>query len=201
MSDIGYYPQTQIEVGWSALVDRPSEYYNKFVENGKVFINSQAKKTNLLDKSPLSDGLIVDEKFKDILNDFKLPTHKFYPIPTFHNGKELQYFWLKLIQSTRFIDMDKSLMEIYAKSNFQVIGELKLRSIDFKQRISKSLTFEEGLKISKLVLRKDFPDYDLFTFTDLTTGEFISEKLKKKLESEEVTGIALRENKVINFVE
>jgi hypothetical protein len=198
LKDIHFYPQTKIISGTSVFEEKPN-YDKNFYEKGIIEIDKQAIATNLLDRSPIGKGLIVDRKLMNILSEFSLTSHKFHPIPTIHKNENLEYFWLNFVPSTRHIDFEKSEFEIINSPKFNVLGNLKLKSIDFYHRIQNSLTFEENTRIMKLVLKNSFPKNDLISFNKIINRELISEKLKNKLIEEKVTGIEITETDKITM--
>ena len=198
LDDICFYPQTKIINGTTVFEGKPN-YDQNFIEKGEIEINSKAIQTNLLDKSPIGKGLIIDKKLRDILLEFSMPAHRIHKIPTTHNSIELEYFWLSFVSSNRHIDYEKSEFEIFNSSKFRVLGKLQLKSIDFYHRISSSLTFDENTRISKLVFKDSFPKNDLINFEKIRPGEFISERLKDKLIDEKITGIKITEAEIITM--
>ena len=188
-----FYPQTDIFYE-NLGIDNNNNYYKNFVDNGRIKINNNSLATNLLDSSPvLSKGLVIDEKFKELLSEFTLPTHKYYKIPTTYKNKKLTFFWLNFVNSTRHLDFNNSYFKIINSIDYSVIGDLKIKSIDFYNRVNKSLSFEEQTKIFKLSMKDSFPKLDLISFNEINIKNLISEKLKKRLEEENITGIEVSE--------
>ncbi len=198
LNDICFYPQTKIINGTTVLEETPN-YDQNFIEKGKIEINSKSIQTNLLDKSPIGKGLIIDKKLRDILLEFSIPAHRIHKIPTTYKNIELEYFWLSFVPSNRHIDYEKSEFEIFNSSKFRVLGKLQLKSIDFYHRINTCLSFEENTRISKIVFKDSFPNNDLINFEKIRPGEFISERLKNRLIKENITGIKITEAQIITI--
>jgi len=198
LDDICFYPQTKITNGTTVFEEKPN-YEQNFIERGKIEINSKAIPTNLLDKSPIGKGLIIDRKLRDILLEFSIPAHRIHKIPAIHRNIEVEYYWLSFVSSIIHLDYEKSEFEILNSSKFRVLGKLQLKSSDFYNRIYSSLTFEENTRISKLVFKDSFPKNDLINFEKIRTGEFISERLKNRLIEEKITGIKINEAEIITM--
>lgn len=63
-----------------------------------VFIHNQAKLTDMLSSSAIiNTGFLVSPKLREVLEQFTLPLHHFYPVPMTHRAQQVEgYFWLQL---------------------------------------------------------------------------------------------------------
>jgi len=198
LEDIKHYPQVDVIYGFP-VYDSKFNIEKEFIDKGCLKFDDNAIPTNLLDKFPFSNGLILDKRLKELLLKFKIPSHRFHKIKTEFKGEKLEYFWLNFVSSTRHLDLEKSEFEIINSTKFKIIGKLKLKSVEFYRRIENSLTFEENIRVSRFVLKDSFPNLDLMSFSELDLGVFINEKLKDKLIEEKITGIKITETDKITM--
>jgi hypothetical protein len=65
-----------------------------------VKIHGNAKLFDLLSSVPIRHcGLLISEKFRELLQGFRLPKHRLYPLPATYRNKPLSgYYWLHLPQ-------------------------------------------------------------------------------------------------------
>ncbi len=53
------------------------------------------------------------------------------------------------------------------------------------------------MRFNEIVLKKDFPDYDVFDLTDIQFVSLISERLLNKLQSAKLTGYQAKSYEII----
>ncbi len=87
-------------------------------------LHKKAKATDLLSNGIDSTGYLVSKLFMELLQQFKLPAHKFFPATIHHYDQILNnYFWFQIIpDNTDFVDYPKSTFFIY--KNYQRIWEM-----------------------------------------------------------------------------
>jgi hypothetical protein len=103
------YPQHQ-EMGAGYDYDAPDSVHQlpydalpDFEPNfNTVVIHTHAKLTDLISSAPIQDtGYLVSSRLRAVLEQFALPTHRFYPVPARQRGKSVDgYFWLQLPKPT-----------------------------------------------------------------------------------------------------
>ncbi|MCA6368459.1 MAG: hypothetical protein IM618_15630 [Cytophagales bacterium] len=200
INQIGFYPQTSINSGTDIFKNQLNET-EVFPQKGLIEINSKAKPTNFLDKSPISKGIIIDKKFLEILERHKLPPYRLHPIKTIYQNRQLEYYWFLFTSNTqRYIDFNQSKVKIITISTFREIGEFELTSIEFKNKIASALTFEHSLVIKSIYLKETFPQYDIIDLDKVTPGVFISERLNDELNTQGMTGFVSSEYKPIRIL-
>lgn len=199
---IGHYPQTKLRVdeGDNVRVDgylavRAYEFPD-FTPKYKLILHPRAKPTNFLPKSPASFGLVVDKKLKFILENHKLPKHHFYKIKVYHKDIELEYYWLHFIVNDfwKFIDHNTSYAEYFKYDNPLKVKVLdKIPIINNNQIMEETKKYDYGsLRIGKVVMKNDFPQYDLYETQCINYITIISETLKHSLEKEGITGMEIK---------
>jgi hypothetical protein len=201
LKDIGYYPQTEINPGYNPTLPKsaynfPRNTFPNYLPSVELKLNDKAISTNLIDKSTiLSFGIVVDKEFKQLLETFNLPPHRFYPIQVFHKNNLLDYYWMcYIVDSFEYIDKKKSILGIYHFSSF----ELK-KTIPFPSNKIKLIKYKESkdiLMFHKIYFNENFPNYDLINFSS-REGQYLpclfSERLLRELQKRNLTGITYRQ--------
>lgn len=110
----------------------------------------------------------------------------------------LDYFWFHHIADIyQHIDLVASSVTIFHKFNFKIIENLKIESLEQVKKLKSSLPFDKGMRFNEIVLKKDFPDYDVFDLTDIQFVSLISERLLNKLQSAKLTGYQAKSYEII----
>lgn len=157
-----------------------------------IIIRKEAKKTDFIGGHNLR-GFYVNEKLKNILESFNLPNHRF--IKTNFNdeksGKTISGYWrfvYDLDTGENTVDFQKS--EFDFRNYFQEFGSDFYREINsYDDYLNVYYETRRGLRASKLVFNKNFNNnLDFLSFNFLTPRLYISERLKNKMEEENITG-------------
>jgi hypothetical protein len=146
-------------------------------------------------------GLLTNKKVRDILNQFNLPPHKFYPCYVKdERGNIYDYFWMQTSRDRdleKFVDYGKS--ELYVKKDILGLQKerIEFQSAEDLEKIRLTLQTGQSIKFSKVFMNKNFAllNLDLFKISRLSIYWIISERLKSILETENVTGVVVREAK------
>ena len=93
-----------------------------------IIIHGHAKLTDLLSTAPIRHtGYLVSSRLRGLFEEFKLPLHRFYPVPATHRGKPVNdYFWLQLPGLRLPLTDDSTIEELEAAIN----TESKFASLD-----------------------------------------------------------------------
>ncbi len=199
---IGHYPQTKLRIdkgdnprddGYLAM---KANVFPDFVPNYKLELHPKAKPTNFLPKNPASFGWIVDDKFKKILEKYKLPKHHFYKIKVYQNDDVLDYYWLHYIIDDfwDFIDSGNSYGEVFKfDTPVDIKVTKKIPIISHKQITNEEKNHDYGsIRIGRIKMKREFPNYDLYQTKCINYNTVISESLKEALEKEGITGTETR---------
>ena len=154
----------------------------------------KARPTDLLSVAVINGGFLISEKFKKILEQFKLPTHKFYPAKVKRRNELLDYYWMHMICNlTDNVDYPNSKFFVY--QNFSTaLGFIDINSKDDYFQKSEALKSNNPGKIlaiwaSQIVLPSSIVEHlDLFEIVKLNADTFISEGLRKAIKDEGITG-------------
>ena len=200
----GKYPQTDHDDYYFDRLD-PTNLkelrLNNFLNHEKYFkrfLSKEAKLTDLLDRCSVSWGLVISAKFKEMLGDFNLPKHRFYPIDVIKDQCAYQYYWFHFyVDMFDHIDLDISTFEVFSNSDFRIIDERPITSEAYIRGIQQSLSFEYGIRLKKVYLKPAFPKYDLWQNNIYGLATVISEKLKLDLEKNSISGCETKPFRII----
>lgn len=191
---IGHYPQTKLKRGYTRM--HPHQFPD-FVPDYELILHDKAYKTNKIYRAGASFGMIIDSKFREVISKFKLPKHHFYPVKVHHKNAILQYFWLHFIVDDfwEYLDKDKSYGAVENIQDIRnIVVEKKIPILSNDQIISEESKYKIPLRlmIGELVMKKGFPNYDLYQTRAINYRTMISEKLKNALLAEGLTGFELK---------
>ncbi len=106
--EIGYYPQcccvpdgcnTGMYDKPNSITNLKNSYFPDFEPEIIVQLEKKAKLTDIVSHlNFLCRGLFINEKVKNILEQFNLPDHKFYPGSLIYQDQKLSYFWFHLVK-------------------------------------------------------------------------------------------------------
>jgi hypothetical protein len=192
--EIGYYPQTS--------VTEDNELFSPFsnvrltlgdfpnvIPRLCLLLNKRSKITDFLDTINPPFGLIVNEKLKQLILDFKLPPNKFYTANITHKNKPLNYYWFHLFDDlSKYVDLNKTTVEIFHKFNFKVLDRVLLKSEKHLKEINSNLGFEKSVRLKELYFNNTFPKYDIFVNNIIGFENIISERLFNALQENNITG-------------
>lgn len=196
---IGEYPQIEKAIDYN--LSNSDSYWNvswnktpDFSPVYKIKIKDRAIATNLLNNLSGFYGLSVDENLKRLLKKFNLPKHHFYPIEVSCLNQRINYYWFHFVDSLLdCVDFNNTTFDFFKKSPFIIINEFQFLSFDELRNKESELNFEYGIRLKKLVLKSDFPQFDIISLWGITPIFLVSEKLKIELEKSGLTGFMFNE--------
>ncbi|NME67387.1 hypothetical protein [Flammeovirga aprica] len=141
---------------------------------------------------PNVDIIIVSKKFKEILDQFLLPFHKFYEIEVLNVEMKDKYFMLHFLDKDFYIDFKKSKFKFIKKNDNttlkifdQIITsqdefyEIKRNHADIKNRTI-DLVFVDNFFLEK---------YDFLFKAPGSNYPIVSEELKQAIINSNITGV------------
>jgi hypothetical protein len=206
LKKIGHYPQTALLKGYNPTLSnshRQVDQFNfpDFIPNLELELHENAIPTNYIMRTGATFGIFIDEKFKNVLQQFSLPPHHFYNIKVTHKNKLLNYYWFHYIVDDfwDYFDLENSTIKIAHNLNHK---NFKIKPIKSIQNLIETRTnLERGFYLiaNELILKKHLP-YDIFKISDgIYYSEIISETLKNSLENKQMTGFEIKPfDKIIN---
>lgn len=175
----------------SREVERLPDYEPNF---DYFIVQGNAKLSDLLSVAVIHGGFLISEKLKAVLEQFNLPTHKFYPAKVMHKKQFHSYYWMHIICNlTDYVDYPKSTFFVY--HNFS-------KNLGYVDIASKEELLQKRLKlksdnpgktvtiwVEKIFLRASFnKQLDLFEIGTFDANYYISEALHQSLIKEKITG-------------
>ena len=191
---IGHYPQVTRKKEYNPSL--PDSHWNvkphsfpDFIPNLELELHDKAYPTDFLEKY-VDFGMLVNTKFKNILKQFKLPSHAFYPIKVYHKGALLEYFWFHyIIDIWEYVDLKKSTAQIGKKFKKEIEKVIPIPNLDNIREYEKSLPRQQELRINEIFFKKEYPCYDVITIFEIGYFEnVISERLLNALLDAGMTG-------------
>lgn len=138
-----------------------SDSFPDFIPDIRYKLVKRAKLCDVMEKSNISsNGLLINEKVKTVLEQYKMIPHEYYPATIEDKGIIHQYYWLHFVWKNGINHLD------FANSKFQInefgenLGDIKLNS--YKELINK----QSELGFMKMIFNYDSLmfdiDFDLF---------------------------------------
>jgi hypothetical protein len=188
-------------------LDRKTTEFPDFIPNLDYFVlHNRAKLSDMLSASVLNTcGFIVSEKFKKLIEGFNIIPHQFYDANVYYKKEKHPYYWMHIIGSIiSYVDYKKSVFFAYHNYSHN-LGYISIDSFeDFvlkKEKIKRdNPTKTVTIWAEKIYLNKNFDSaLDFFQIGTFNSQYFISDRLKLKLQENNITGILIKENTVIDF--
>lgn len=162
-------------------------------------MHKNAKHTDLIYLNSLLNGYIVSSKFRELLEQFKLPSHHFYKVTFSQPSKktneinevnEYWYFYFQNETGEKVLAFDKSEFETNFHTNYLNIQKDELKVSTYEEYLG---IFHKGypaLKCKKMAFNDTFDtNLDFWGCRFLSAKNYISENLLKKIEEKKITGI------------
>ncbi|KOY87187.1 hypothetical protein AD998_14455 [bacterium 336/3] len=146
-------------------------------------------------------GFFVSPKAKEILKEFILPNHRYYPVNIIHKEETYSYYFLLIAIDNQPIQYSKSIFIDWMNDDTQLHVDSLQDLLEQKDgnpyfpETPFSLIPREYIREKKIVLSHHFDIYKEIFGIDL----FFSEKLKQRIEQEGLTGLEFKEQTKIEF--
>jgi hypothetical protein len=162
-------------------------------------MHENAKHTDLIYFSSLLHGYIVSSKFRELLEQFKLPSHHFYQVSfqqpnkknkETNNVKEYWYFYFQKETGEHTVDFVHSEFDINFHTKYLNLKENELKVSTYEDYLN---IFHQGypaLKAKKLLINNGFDkSLDFWGCRFLSAQNYISAQLLKAIEEKKITGV------------
>jgi hypothetical protein len=193
------YPQIQTMDG-NIHRDAEDSVYNVFCDTFPHFepnldhfvLHEKALLTDIVSAAMISCGLVVNQKVKMILEDYRLPPHKFYPAVIKHKGSfHKNYFWFYFISDIfNYIDYKETKFIITDMFDNKIEDCNNINSASSLRSLKNDLPDDKNVdsELIRLDSKTSLP-FDLFKITFGNYRTFITEKLKEAFTENSITGI------------
>lgn len=184
--------------------------FDTFLPDLEYFVvGKQTKMTDLMSCAMLSNfSMIISPKFKEVLENFKLPNSAFYEIRIEYGLSKFEnYFLFHFFElETEEIVFEKSefeIIELFSKKHIgRIVNQTKAKYLILKEelfdRYENGETYKKIIPVNIKLLKK--PEYDLFRLNTLFDGSiFISEQLHNELIKHNITGVEFQEVNYLLF--
>ncbi|MDC7235931.1 MAG: hypothetical protein PQJ58_22095 [Spirochaetales bacterium] len=137
----------------------------------------------------------VSQKFREIIGQFNLGAHQFYPATVLYKGVEHQYYVLQVLRNyhKQFISYEHTLF-----NNLNSSRELEGENLEIKQFacFNDLESYSENhwdweWNYERIVMKPDFRKLDFVPFYQF--GDLVSEPLKCAIEDAALTGVEFHE--------
>ena len=207
------YPQIQkMKEGYNyksynsvhALSRKTTEFPDFIPDLDHFVLSNRTGLSDMLSTSVINTGgFLISEKFKNVIENFKIIPHKFYEAKVLYKKSIFPYYWFHAIGNMySFVDYKKSKFFIYHNFSHN-IGYINIDSFEDyiikKEKIKKdNPTKTVTIWAEKIFLNEDFDKtLDFFEVGIFNSQYFISEKLKFHIEKNNITGVLIKENLII----
>jgi hypothetical protein len=187
------YPQTECLTVFSAEAISPWKIHDGINVPLSFKLKKKAILTDVVTHiSGPAEDFLISKRMKDIFDSCNIMQHQYFNAILRTNKGVHDYYWLHLSQPdlARKIDFKKS--EFVQTEWCVEKGIICLDSYDHYIRLkSQDNLASLGVNINKIVMLKEFDrTLDLFYLLPFDSTVYVSEKLKKKIEDAEVTGVS-----------
>ncbi|MBU3660005.1 MAG: hypothetical protein FGM14_09055 [Flavobacteriales bacterium] len=185
---------------------------SKIPDIGSFVLFKSSKVTDFINGGFVSQfGVIVNEKVKDILIKYNLGKHQFYPLKIKHKDEYYKnYFLFKTLSSAdNFINIEESIFYKQRAMSFDIEDRIDIKfnnqsEIDDFTNENKKLDYSSQIWVysKQIKLNSNFPKQDIFYLKKYQNSSdsslpLISERLKKELEKNGITGVTFEKTKRI----
>ncbi len=140
------------------------------------------------------EGFVVSKKLKDILQEHKLPEHKFFELEYLKRGSDEvekdRYFWFQYVLRENYNWFDYANTKFYKREEIgDERDDVVIRSPEHLTEMVES-SFEEDKRIlfDSMRFNEQYDGQDFFELFRIIRCPIVSDKLKKRLEAEGITG-------------
>jgi len=161
------------------------------------FLDERAKLTDLISGSMICYGLLLNTKFKNLLQNFSIQSHTIFKAFIKSETVDEIYHWLHFGPNEIIDQIYYPGSTFYVKMNLLKKETIKLESYEDYWSKLKKLNYK-AIKRERLVLRQAI-EYDLFVIPFFDGQIYISESLKIAIEKAKISGVQISQSKGIVF--
>lgn len=157
-------------------------------------LSRYAKLTDFVSGGFSSFLYIVSGRVKDLLENFHLCPHRFYPLGLYCKGVKHDYFMLQLNSDySDFVDYPKSKFyeqELFSKKKYGIFeARSKEHLLQERDKMKHQYGYSHTIWGDDIVMSPSFDrELDLFTITRIDASLYVSARLKQAIEERQLTG-------------
>lgn len=188
----GGYPQVDCDCVPIMQLISPWKLHNTRLYSLEFSLKRKAKLTDLLSTTAgIHTDLLISEKFKNTIADLNIMQHQYFNATVNTKKGPQAYYLLHLCQPDLVNYIDYKNTVFYETEWCFYKCPISIDSYEhFLSLKDKKTSF--GVKIEKLVMGKDFDrSMDMFYILPFDSSIYISERLKKIIEENKITGIKI----------
>ncbi|MFL0121196.1 DUF1629 domain-containing protein, partial [Tenacibaculum maritimum] len=165
LNQIGYYPQVSLKEDYNPNLNGhwkvPHNEFPDFEPNLELKLHSKGKKSDYINLGDLRNSFIVSEKLKQILSEYKLPKHEFYPIKLYYKKELITYYWFYFIINDfwAFLNKEKSYAEVVNADHLDKIERIPIISREQILNEEMKFKFPFNVRTGKVFMTTEFPEY------------------------------------------
>jgi len=160
-------------------------------------LNNSAKLTDIIIPTGLisKTGFFLSEKVKNLLKEFKLPTHIYYQTVIIHKNKaQNNFYWIQFTQEmSDTIDYENSIFDLKEAFGWQNWIEIE-SNIKFKSTFE-LIEFEKIQSSMKQIIPSKLSiinnEFDIYGFKYFPNKILITEKLKNAFDTNDIKGVEM----------
>ncbi len=162
-------------------------------------LHQKTKVTDFISAVTLSNGFLISEKVKKVVEGFRLSEYCFFDASiVYKTKKHTNYFYFNHYGDlTQYIDFEKTNFVILDMS--EIVESVKFRNEkDLTTKYSEVVKLLQQIRTKKIHFVENFEiPYDIFHLHKADTRTYISHRLKTALEEANITGIEIVPTDVI----
>lgn len=193
-SNDGCFPQVDCDCVPIMQLISPWKLHNTKLYPLEFSLNKKALLTDLLSKiAGFNTDLLISEKFKNVISDCNIMQHQYFDATVNTKKGPQTYFLLHLCQPNLVNYIDYKNTVFYETEWCFYKCPISIDSYEHYISLkSKDKKTSFGVKIEKLVMGKDFDrSMDMFYILPFDSSIYISERMKKIIEENKITGIKI----------
>ncbi len=162
-------------------------------------MHKNAKHTDLIYLSSLLHGYIVSSKFRELLEQFNLPSHHFYKATFYQPNKKTNeinevdgywYFYFQKETGEQTVDFANSEFDTSFHTKYLNLKEDDLKVSSYEDYLNVLYKTGTALTAKKMVFNANFDiNLDFWGCRFLSLKNYISESLLKAIEEKKITGV------------
>lgn len=176
-------------------------------EFGTILMEEDANLTDIVSSAPIpNSGILLSSRTKTILDRFRLPPHRYFPVLLSQTGKTVEgYYWLQISEPKGALDAVD-----FGNSNFQLQSiipnkshcTLEIKTIEeFHEELASLSKYEKKhsielgahIECTSYRMNEDFLDrYDLFRINRFDIEFNLRKEVRTTFEEAGITGVEFK---------